>query len=143
MSSSYKPSCIVKMRIDANWDDRLWQPDRSVLVASGMLAPGIERRHFRDQRYGRSADYGADTHVFRDDRWIGRIMISTSTLVTQPIHPDYPFELRKMTPVTEVAISLFTIFLMFWAVLVIIGSFFRAKGFNFAFPWNDGIFFDL
>ena len=41
------------------------------------------------------------------------------------------------------AISLFTIFLMFWAVLVIIGSFFRAKGFNFAFPWNDGIFFDL
>jgi quinol---cytochrome c reductase cytochrome c subunit, bacillus type len=41
------------------------------------------------------------------------------------------------------AISLFTIFLMFWAVLVIIGSFFRAKGFNFALPWNDGIFFDL
>jgi hypothetical protein len=41
------------------------------------------------------------------------------------------------------AISLFTVFLMFWAVLVIIGSFFRAKGFNFAFPWNDGIFFDL
>ena len=30
-------------------------------------------------------------------------MISTSTLVTQPIHPDYPFDLRKMTPVTEVA----------------------------------------
>ncbi len=41
------------------------------------------------------------------------------------------------------AIALFTIFLMFWAVLVIIGSFFRAKGFNFALPWNDGIFFDL
>ena len=41
------------------------------------------------------------------------------------------------------AISIFTLFLMFWAVLVIIGSFFRAKGFNFAFPWNDGIFFDL
>ena len=41
------------------------------------------------------------------------------------------------------AISLFTIFLMFWAVLVIIGSFFRGPGFNFIFPWRDGIFFDL
>jgi quinol---cytochrome c reductase cytochrome c subunit, bacillus type len=41
------------------------------------------------------------------------------------------------------AISLFTIFLMFWAVLVIIGSFFRGPGFNFTFPWRDGMFFDL
>jgi quinol---cytochrome c reductase cytochrome c subunit, bacillus type len=41
------------------------------------------------------------------------------------------------------AISLFTIFLMFWAVLVLIGSFFRGPGFNFVFPWNAGIFFDL
>lgn len=39
--------------------------------------------------------------------------------------------------------SLFTTFLMFWAVLVIIGSFFRGPGFNFVFPWNDGIFFEL
>ena len=41
------------------------------------------------------------------------------------------------------AISLFTIFLMFWAVLVIIGSFFRGPGFNFTFPWVDGVYFDL
>ncbi len=41
------------------------------------------------------------------------------------------------------AISLFTIFLMFWAVLVIIGSFFRGPGFNFVFPWKGGVFFDL
>ncbi len=41
------------------------------------------------------------------------------------------------------AISVFTIFMMFWAVLVIIGSFFRGPGFNFVFPWVEGIFFDL
>jgi hypothetical protein len=41
------------------------------------------------------------------------------------------------------AICLFTIFLMFWAVLVIIGSFFRGPGFNFVFPWNKGLFFEL
>jgi menaquinol-cytochrome c reductase cytochrome b/c subunit len=41
------------------------------------------------------------------------------------------------------AIAIFTIFVMLWAVLVIIGSFFRGPGFNFVFPWNDGVFFDL
>ena len=41
------------------------------------------------------------------------------------------------------AISLFTLFMMFWAVLVIIGSFFRGPGFNFTLPWRDGMFFDL
>ena len=41
------------------------------------------------------------------------------------------------------AIAIFTLFLMMWAVLVIIGSFFRGPGFNFVFPWNNGIFFEL
>ena len=41
------------------------------------------------------------------------------------------------------AIAMMTIFLMMWASLVIIGSFFRGEGFNFVFPWNNGIFFDL
>ena len=41
------------------------------------------------------------------------------------------------------AISIMTIHMMFWAVLVMIGSFFRGPGQNFVFPWRDGIFFDL
>jgi menaquinol-cytochrome c reductase cytochrome b/c subunit len=41
------------------------------------------------------------------------------------------------------AVSIFTIFLMFWAVLVIIGSFFRGPGFNFVAPWTGGLFFEL
>ena len=41
------------------------------------------------------------------------------------------------------AISLMTVHLMFWATLVIIGSFFRGPGFNFTLPWRDGIFFEL
>jgi len=41
------------------------------------------------------------------------------------------------------AISIFTVFLMFWAVLVIIGSFFRGPGFNFVTPWTSGLFFEL
>jgi len=43
------------------------------------------------------------------------------------------------------AIAMMTLFLMFWAVLVIIGSFFRGEGFNFIFPWRQGVhdIFDL
>jgi hypothetical protein len=41
------------------------------------------------------------------------------------------------------AISMFTLFLMFWAVLVLIGTFFRGPGFNFIFPWNTGLFVEL
>ena len=41
------------------------------------------------------------------------------------------------------AISIFTFFLMFWAVLVIIGCFFRGPGFNFTYPWEVGVFFEL
>lgn len=67
------------LRIDADWDDRMWQPGRH-LVASGFLSPGIEHRLFRDQRYGDDPDYGAQTHVFRDDRWIGQVKVSSSTL---------------------------------------------------------------
>jgi len=41
------------------------------------------------------------------------------------------------------AISLMTMHLMFWSVLVMIGSFFRGPGFNFVFPWEAGLFFEL
>jgi hypothetical protein len=40
------------------------------------------------------------------------------------------------------AIMLYTIFLTGSATLTIIGVLFRGEGFNFAYPWRDGIFFD-
>ena len=43
------------------------------------------------------------------------------------------------------AFSLMVLFMMFWAVLVIVGSFFRGEGFNFILPWQQGVheIFDL
>jgi menaquinol-cytochrome c reductase cytochrome b/c subunit len=42
------------------------------------------------------------------------------------------------------ALIMMSMFLMMWAVLVIIGCFFRGPGFNFIFPWDkQGIFFEL
>ncbi len=41
------------------------------------------------------------------------------------------------------AISLMTVHLMFWAVLVMIGTFFRGPGFLFTLPWVDGVYVEL
>lgn len=40
------------------------------------------------------------------------------------------------------AIALFSIFMAGAATLTIIGVLFRGQGFNFTYPWRDGIFFD-
>jgi menaquinol-cytochrome c reductase cytochrome b/c subunit len=43
----------------------------------------------------------------------------------------------------KLAIVLFSFFMLTFATLTIIGMFFRGPGFNFTFPWQDGIFFEL
>jgi hypothetical protein len=43
----------------------------------------------------------------------------------------------------KVAIMLFTMLFMFGATLTIIGSFFRGPGFNWVWPWSQGLFFEL
>ena len=41
------------------------------------------------------------------------------------------------------AIVMFSFFMLTFAVLTIIGMFFRGPGFNFVYPWEGGIFFEL
>jgi menaquinol-cytochrome c reductase cytochrome b/c subunit len=43
----------------------------------------------------------------------------------------------------KLAITLFTMLLMFGATLTIIGSFFRGTGYNWVWPWAQGVFFEL
>jgi menaquinol-cytochrome c reductase cytochrome b/c subunit len=43
----------------------------------------------------------------------------------------------------KIAITLFTMLMMFGAVLTIIGSFFRGTGYNWVWPWAQGVFFEL
>ncbi len=66
---------------------------------------------------------------------IGLIILTMAPFIDK--NPSNKPEHRKF------AVSLFTVFMMFWAVLVLIGSFFRGPGFNFVFPWADGMFFEL
>jgi menaquinol-cytochrome c reductase cytochrome b/c subunit len=43
----------------------------------------------------------------------------------------------------KLAITLWSFYLLTFAVLTIIGMFFRGPGFNFIYPWEGGIFFEL
>ncbi|MDQ3952739.1 MAG: menaquinol-cytochrome c reductase cytochrome b subunit, partial [Actinomycetota bacterium] len=43
----------------------------------------------------------------------------------------------------KLAIVLFSFFMLSFAVLTTIGMFFRGPGFNWVFPWESGIFFEL
>jgi menaquinol-cytochrome c reductase cytochrome b/c subunit len=43
----------------------------------------------------------------------------------------------------KVAITMFTMLFMFGATLTIIGSFFRGTGYNWVWPWAQGVFFEL
>jgi hypothetical protein len=43
----------------------------------------------------------------------------------------------------KIALTMFTMLFMFGAVLTIIGSFFRGPGYNWVWPWAQGVFFEL
>jgi quinol-cytochrome oxidoreductase complex cytochrome b subunit len=43
----------------------------------------------------------------------------------------------------KLAITLFTMLFMFGATLTMAGSFFRGPGFNWVWPWQQGLFFEL
>jgi menaquinol-cytochrome c reductase cytochrome b/c subunit len=43
----------------------------------------------------------------------------------------------------KTAYMMFTFYMVFWGVLTIIGSFFRGPGFNWVWPWVDGLWFTL
>lgn len=60
-------------------------------------------------------------------QWIILGLIAAPFIDRNPSHRP---EDRKL------AIVLFTIFLLFFAVLTIVGSLFRGPGFNFVYPWN-------
>jgi quinol-cytochrome oxidoreductase complex cytochrome b subunit len=74
---------------------------------------------------------------------VAGVTIPGVALVLLAITPYFDKNPSNKPADRKFAIAMMTIFMMLWAVLVIIGSFFRGEGFNFVFPWNGGIFFEL
>jgi hypothetical protein len=94
-------------RIDAYWDARFWDPDRAVLVTSGSHAPGMDYRRFRDTRYEGSIDYSAEIYALRDNRWIGKVQVSTSTLGSRLSVPGG--QIARWRPVIDALLASITV----------------------------------
>ena len=75
---------------------------------------------------------------------VAGVLLPGIALVVLAIVPFIDKNPSKKPDDRKFAITMMTMFLMMWAVLVIIGCFFRGPGFNFTFPWDkQGIFFEL
>jgi menaquinol-cytochrome c reductase cytochrome b/c subunit len=74
---------------------------------------------------------------------IAGVIIPTLILVGLAVVPYIDRNPSTKPGDRKIAITCFTMLFMFGAVLSIIGAFFRGPGFNFVWPWVDGVFFDL
>ena len=74
---------------------------------------------------------------------VAGVTIPTMGLVLLILAPYIDKNPNNAPDSRKYAIALMTVHLMFWATLVMIGSFFRGPGFNFVFPWEAGLFFEL
>jgi menaquinol-cytochrome c reductase cytochrome b/c subunit len=77
------------------------------------------------------------------DPQIAGVMIPTFTGFAFFILVPYLDKNPSTTPSDrKFAIALYSMFLAGAATLTIIGVLFRGQGFNFSYPWRDGVFFD-
>jgi hypothetical protein len=74
---------------------------------------------------------------------IAGVIIPTLILVGLAVVPYVDRNPSTKPGDRKLAITAFTMLFMFGATLTIIGSFFRGPGFNWTWPWSQGVFFDL
>ena len=74
---------------------------------------------------------------------VAGIMIPTFILVGLAAVPYVDRNPSNRPGDRKIALTLFTILFMFGATLTIIGSFFRGPGYNWVWPWTQGVFFEL
>jgi menaquinol-cytochrome c reductase cytochrome b/c subunit len=115
------------------------------ILSAFMDAPLLEFANFNEQPNPSKAPWyflGLQELLAYFDPQVAGVIIPGFGLAALAFIP-YVDRNPSVRPSTrKFAISLFTVFFMSAAVLTIFGSFFRGPGFNFVFPWSDGIFFD-
>mgnify|MGYP001825425123 FL=1 len=116
-----------------------------ITLAIFLDAPLLEFANFNEQPNPSKAPWyflGLQELLSYFDPQIAGIIIPTFGAIAIAIIPYIDKNPSVRPSHRKFAIMLFTFFIMAAAVLTILGSFFRGPGFNFTFPWEDGIFFD-
>jgi quinol-cytochrome oxidoreductase complex cytochrome b subunit len=71
------------------------------------------------------------------------VLVPGLTLVALVVLPYVDRNPSRAYADRKVAIVTFTMFVMFWAMITLAGSFFRGPGWLWAWPWQNGVYFDL
>ena len=119
----------------------------AVLIAMSIFidAPLLEFANFNEQPNPSKAPWyflGLQELLAYFDPQVAGVLIPGFDLVGLAVIPYVDRNPSVRPSDRKLAIMVFTLFLMGAATLTIFGSFFRGPGFNFTFPWEDGIFFD-
>lgn len=70
------------------------------------------------------------------------VMVPGMTLLALAVLPYIDRNPSRAYADRKVAIATFTMFLLFWGVSTLVGSFFRGPGWNWLWPWQH-VYFDL
>ncbi|GMQ84770.1 MAG: hypothetical protein BMS9Abin07_0335 [Acidimicrobiia bacterium] len=118
-----------------------------ILIAISIFidAPLLEFANFNEQPNPSKAPWyflGLQELLAYFDPMVAGVLIPTFGMVALMVIPYVDRNPSVRPSDRKLAIMIFTFFVVAAAILTIFGSFFRGPGFNFVFPWSDGIFFD-
>jgi menaquinol-cytochrome c reductase cytochrome b/c subunit len=117
-----------------------------IVFSAFVNAPLLEFANFNEQPNPSKAPWyflGLQELLSYFDPQVAGVIIPTMGLIGIAIIPFVDRNPSVRPSDRKLAIMIFTFFVMSAAILTIIGSFFRGPGFNFTFPWSDGLFFDF
>ncbi len=124
-----------------------------MVVTAGLIvfsvfvdAPLLEFANFNEQPNPSKAPWyflGLQELLSYFDPQVAGVIIPTFGLIGLAIIPYVDKNPAVKPSDRKLAIMIFSFFIFASAILTTYGSFFRGPGFNFSFPWVDGIFFDF
>ncbi len=124
-----------------------------MVVLAGLIifsvfvdAPLLEFANFNEQPNPSKAPWyflGLQELLSYFDPQVAGVIIPTFGLIALAAIPYVDKNPAVRPSDRKLAIMIFSFFLFGAAILTTYGSFFRGPGFNFSFPWVDGIFFDF
>ena len=123
--------------------DQVSGVDYEVFIVPGLITMGMVQAAYANNSSSVFQALGLQELLTMFHPMVAGVTIPGIAIVLLMLAPFVDKNPSNKPKDRKFAISMMTLFLMLWAVLVIIGSFFRGPGFNFTFPWNDGVFFEL
>ena len=125
----------------------------SLLAMTGLLvvmsvvlqAPLLEAANFNETPNPSKAPWyflGLQELLSYFDPQVAGVLVPTFGLIGLMAVPYFDRNPSTKPSDRKFAIIMFTFFLAGASTLTIIGVLFRGQGFNFSYPWSDGIFFD-